>query len=133
MRRLLGSLVLVMGLMIYGATLPKAGRLPETIDTSRQGLRGEIVVFEVDNCIYCPVFRRDVLPAFRQSPAATRLPIRFIDINDVAVKNLGLDGPLRMVPTVVVFHGNREVGRIDGYTGAQHFMAFVNSHLPTDY
>ncbi len=132
MRRVVAKFALVLAVLGYGAGMLSAGRQPESIETARHGLSGEIVVFEVANCIYCPVFRRDVLSAYQHSEVAARLPIRFLDVNDAAVNRLGLDGPIRMVPTVVVLHRNREVGRIDGYTGPQHFMAFVNNHLPTN-
>lgn len=88
----------------------------------------ELVVLEVDNCIYCGLFRRDVLPRYQASPRAGTVPIRFLDLNDKAADALGLDGPVTVVPTVVLMRQNREVGRVPGYVGPENFFHAVN-HL----
>lgn len=86
----------------------------------------ELVVLEVENCIYCSLFRRDVLPRYQASPRAERVPIRFLDLNDAAADALGLDGPVLIVPTVVLLKANREVGRVPGYVGPETFFHAVN-------
>ena len=43
--------------------------------------RLEILVVEIDNCIYCGLFRRDVAPTYKVSGRAKTIPMRFIDIN----------------------------------------------------
>ncbi len=96
----------------------EAGALPET-DL-------ELVVLEVENCIYCGLFRRDALPMYQASVRAQKVPIRFLDLNDKAADDLGLDGPVTVVPTVVLMKGNREVGRVPGYIGPENFFHAVN-------
>lgn len=85
----------------------------------------ELVVLEVPGCIYCPVFRRDVLPRYEVSPRATEVPIRFLDLNDEAADRLDLDGPVDVAPTVVLLKRNREIGRIPGYIGPENFFHAV--------
>lgn len=89
----------------------------------------QIVVFEAPGCIYCNLFRRHVLPAYTASPRASDIPLRFLDLNeDAAVAALGLDGAIDTVPTAVLLHNNREIGRIPGYVGPENFFHAV-SHL----
>lgn len=88
----------------------------------------ELVVLEVESCLYCSLFRRDVLPRYQASPRAQKVPIRFLDLNEQAADALGLDGPVLVVPTVVLMKGNREVGRVPGYVGPENFFHAVN-HL----
>ncbi len=88
----------------------------------------ELVVLEAPGCIYCGLFRRDVLPSYEASERAKNMPIRFVDINDAAADALGLDSPVDVVPTFVVMKNNHEVGRIPGYTGPEFFFHTIN-HL----
>ena len=89
----------------------------------------EIVVLEAPGCIYCPIFRRDVLPAYQASARARTAPLRFVDLNDEAADRLPLDGPVTIVPTVIILREHREVGRIPGYVGPDNFFHTVDSVL----
>ena len=90
----------------------------------------ELIAFEVPGCIYCSVFRRDVLPSYASSAAGRTAPIRFLDLNDEASNRLHLTEPVRIVPTVVVMRGGAEVGRIVGYLGAENFYRVLDGLLP---
>ncbi len=92
--------------------------------------RLELVVVEVENCIYCSIFRRDVAPAYSGSQRARSVPMRFIDINAPDVDSLRLEGPIDNVPTVLVIEGGREVGRITGYVGPENFFHSLSRLLP---
>ena len=83
----------------------------------------ELVIVEVEGCIYCEILRRDVMPAFNASPEAKELPVRFLDLNTPEAKQLELtEGPLTTVPTVLLVKANREVGRAAGYMGPEGFF-----------
>ncbi len=86
----------------------------------------EIVVFEVKNCIYCQLFRRDVVPGYRLSRRGRSVPMRFLDARHPGSQAAKLKRPLKQVPTVVVFRRGREVGRISGYTGPSSFYQLLN-------
>jgi thioredoxin-related protein len=88
----------------------------------------ELVVFEAPGCIYCRIFRRDVLPAYSASPRAREVPLRFVDVNEIDRNRLGLAEPISSVPTFVLMRGGREEGRIAGYTGPESFFHLVG-HL----
>lgn len=89
----------------------------------------EIVVLEAPGCIYCPIFRRDVLPSYQASARARTTPLRFLDLNDKAADALALDGPVTIVPTVVILRQHREIARIPGYVGPVNFFHIVDSVL----
>ncbi len=89
----------------------------------------ELVVVEVPGCIYCGIFRRDVLPSYQASPRAKTVPLRFLDLNDEAADRLDLSAPVTVVPTVLVLENGREIGRITGYTGPENFFHSINAAL----
>lgn len=126
MRRLLGLLILAILAIGLAMSSPQAARNIGADATPTEGM--ELVVFEVDGCVYCSVFRRDVLPSYQLSTQAKDVPIRFVDLNHPDADRIGLDGDISMVPTVVLLKANREIGRIPGYTGPDNFFQLVK-HL----
>lgn len=92
--------------------------------------RLEILVVEIDNCIYCGLFRRDVAPTYKVSSRAKTIPMRFIDINAPDVDRLALTAPIDSVPTVLVVENGRELGRIAGYVGPEIFFHSLSRLLP---
>lgn len=117
--------VLVMALLLMAPVGP--GQAARPLDTgSLPETDLELVVLELENCTYCGLFRRDALPLYQASTRAQKVPIRFLDLNDQAADDLGLDGPVTIVPTVVLMKGNREIGRVPGYIGPENFFHAVN-------
>lgn len=92
--------------------------------------RFELLVVEIDNCIYCGLFRRDVAPTYTASVRARSVPMRFIDINAPDIDALSLTAAIDSVPTVLVVENGREVGRIAGYVGPEIFFHSLNRLLP---
>lgn len=90
----------------------------------------ELIAFEAPGCGYCPVFRRDVAPSYAGSRAGKTAPLRFVDINDPAVANLKLAGPVTMVPTLVLVRDGVEIGRIAGYVGRESMHHILATMLP---
>ena len=85
----------------------------------------ELIVLEAPNCIYCSIFKRDVLPSYQRSKRGGELPIRFLDLNDPAADKLKLTASVSMVPTIVLMRSGEEAGRISGYTGPEAFFHSV--------
>ena len=123
MRRWLAvSSVIALGLMAW----LQAGHAARSIDSGPlpAGDEVELVVFEVDGCNYCRLFRRDVLPAYMMSPRAGDVPIRFVDLND-GTGGVRLTNQIDVVPTAVLVRNNRETGRITGYSGPESFFQLM--------
>lgn len=121
-------LAMIAGAIAFGA-LP--GRATVDLETSALPEKTlELLVVEIDNCLYCGIFRRDVVPTYKTSERGRSVPMRFIDINAPDVERLALAGPIDSVPTVLVVENGREVGRIAGYVGPEIFFHSLNRLLP---
>jgi thioredoxin-related protein len=86
----------------------------------------ELVVIEADGCIFCEIFRSDVLPAYEASEQGKQMPVQFVDINDMDTTHLEFKGAVDIVPTFIVVKDRREVGRISGYVGPENFFHSIN-------
>lgn len=133
-KRLTASLMLMIA-PISVASAPAVRAAHDSDITTTATVTGEqsasnlqLVVLEAPGCTYCSMFRRYVVPAYETSPKSRSLPLKFIDLNDKAYDELGLDGPVDMVPTTILMQNNREVGRIPGYVGPENFFHAIN-HL----
>lgn len=89
----------------------------------------ELLVVEAEGCIYCRIFRRDVLPSYLASQRAQHVPMRFADFSDVQGGSLALEEPIDSVPTVLLLKAHKEVGRIAGYVGPENFFHALSSLL----
>lgn len=105
-------------------SISHAARDPHTSILPSTGL--QLVVLEVEDCIYCDVFRRQLLPAYQSSRQGRKAPVRFVDINDPALGEIGLTAPIGTVPTFVVLEDNREIGRIPGLMGHHDFFRAID-------
>lgn len=94
---------------------------PEAAETAAY----ELVVFEADGCVYCEVFRTDVLPLYKSSKIGRETPIRFINVSRSDESGMRLSSAITIAPTVVLMHQGQEVDRIIGYTGPFNFMKLV--------
>lgn len=130
MRRFIAPLVLAAALMLAPMPASHAARDQES-DLPAGTARLSLVVIEAEGCIYCRLFRRDVLPGYKTSARSKELPIRFLDINEAEGGSLALSGPVDLVPTVVLIRDGREIGRIPGYVGPENFYHTVNYLLGT--
>lgn len=105
-----------------------ATRAALDVDAATPSGRLQLIVMEAPGCIYCGVFRRDVLPSFAASERGKELSVRFLDVNDLERANLTLETSIDIVPTFVLVQDLREVGRIPGYVGPAAFFQSI-SHL----
>ncbi|MEQ1671926.1 MAG: thioredoxin family protein [Hyphomicrobium sp.] len=86
----------------------------------------QLVVMETPDCIYCSIFRRDVLPSYEISERGKEMPVRFLDVNDVPKTGIELQSPIDILPTFVIVKDNHEIGRIPGYMGPEDFFHSIN-------
>jgi thioredoxin-related protein len=84
------------------------------------------VVVEAEGCIYCKLFRRDVLPTYESSEQARDMPVHFVDINDIDANHLDFKTDVDIVPTFVVVKSRHEIGRISGYIGPENFFHSIS-------
>lgn len=115
------SLALIVGVLAVPVEQLSAARNEALVDPVASPY--ELVVVEIEGCRYCPILRRDALPAFEASPVAREVQLRFLDLNTEAAQSIELtEGPVQTVPTLLLLKGNREVGRAEGYLGPDGFV-----------
>lgn len=85
----------------------------------------ELLVFEVEGCVFCEVMRRDVLPRYRATSSGAQAPMRFVDMNQVDTDKLALRGAVEVVPTAILMKNGKEVERIERYFGPEMFFQLV--------
>lgn len=91
----------------------------------------ELLVLEVEGCIYCHLFRRDVAPGYQASERGKSVPLRYVDLNYASLDAFQLKAPVVEVPTMVLVRSRQEVGRISGYIGPEPFYHAVNRLIAT--
>lgn len=124
MRAVLSALAVSLTLLIAGEGSSRAA-----LDAAPAGTPPlEVLVFEHTDCTYCRVFRRDVLPKYRQAVQPDAAPLRFVDVAKSDTTSLALRTRIDTVPTVVVMRDGREVDRIVGYWGPTNFFRML-SHI----
>jgi thioredoxin-like negative regulator of GroEL len=127
MRALLSALAACLMLLLASEGAGQAG-----LDAAPAGAPSvEVLVFEHADCVYCRVFRRDVLPQYRQAVRANAAPLRFVDIEKDDTASLGLNARIDTLPTAVVMRNGREVDRIVGYWGPTGFFQLLSHILGT--
>lgn len=110
--------------LAYPGPSPRAAWDIETSSIAASTM--ELLVVEVEGCIYCLVFRRDVLPNYQASTQARTVPIRFIELNAAEEQKFPFAEPVTTVPTILLMKGGQEAGRITGYLGPENFFHAVN-------
>lgn len=122
------SLGLIAGVLMVPGDPLSAARNDATVEPNVT--RYEVVVLEVEGCAYCPILRQHAVPVFLSSPQAKQATLRFVDLNGPDADRLHLtEGPVTVVPTVMLVENNREVGRASGYMGPDGFITAVREMI----
>lgn len=108
--------------------------LVQPLDAAREqatkpAQRLELLVIEVAGCTICDLVRIHIQPAYESSPRARQVPLRYVDITSMDETRLGLTERVATVPTIVLMRDGREVDRISGYTGPEHFFVALTDML----
>lgn len=113
----------LLGMMLATAALGGAG-LPAA-PAQAAGSDAELVMFDDTGCPYCRRWRREVGPAYDNSPEGRRAPLRTVQLRGALPAGITLAAPVRATPTFVLVQDGREVGRITGYPGADFFWGML--------
>jgi hypothetical protein len=89
----------------------------------------ELLMYELQGCPWCKLWRAEIGPAYPQSAEGLRAPLRVVDLRGPPPEGITLEKPVRTSPTFVLVEGGREVGRITGYPGADFFWPLLNELL----
>ena len=85
----------------------------------------ELVMFEQAGCAWCEVFDREVAAVYDKTAEGARAPLRRLDIAAALPPDLAFIAVERLTPLFVLVENGREIGRIRGYPGEDHFWGLL--------
>ncbi len=85
----------------------------------------ELVMFEQAGCAWCEAFDREIAPIYGKTAEGQRAPLRRVDIAQNLPPDLAFLDVERLTPLFVLVDQGREIGRIRGYPGEDHFWGLL--------
>lgn len=85
----------------------------------------ELVMFEQAGCEWCEVFNREIAPIYGKTEEGLRAPLRRVDTAQRLPPDLAFIDTERLTPLFVLVDRGREIGRIRGYPGEDHFWGLL--------
>ena len=85
----------------------------------------ELVMFEQAGCRWCRKFDREIAPVYPRTPEGARAPLRRVDFARPIPPDLAFLKVERLTPVFVLVENGREIGRILGYPGDDHFWGLL--------
>lgn len=78
-------------------------------------------MFDDPGCPYCRKWHSEVGSAYRNSDEGRQAPLRVVQVRAGRPSGVTLASPVRYTPTFVLVQDGREIGRVNGYGGADFF------------
>jgi hypothetical protein len=85
----------------------------------------ELVMFEQAGCAWCEAFDREIAPIYGKTEEGQRAPLRRVDSSRAVPPDLAFIETERLTPLFVLVDRGREIGRIRGYPGEDHFWGLL--------
>ncbi|MBI3705260.1 MAG: transcriptional regulator [Rhizobiales bacterium] len=96
------------------------------IASSYAGARAaELIMFEQAGCAWCEAFDREIAPVYDKTEEGARAPLRRVNIAAALPSDLDFIAVERLTPLFVLVDNGREIGRIRGYPGDDHFWGLL--------
>jgi len=89
----------------------------------------ELVMFESPNCEWCQAWDRDVGVVYHKTDEGNLAPLRRLEIHGSRPEGLESVDAVVYTPTFVLLEEGRELGRITGYPGEDHFWGLLGALL----
>jgi len=105
--------------VLFGATL-----IALTLSNARAA---ELVMFEQAGCAWCEAFDREIAPVYAKTDEGVRAPLRRVDISRTIPPELAFIDAERLTPLFVLVDNGKEIGRIRGYPGEDHFWGLLGA------
>ena len=93
--------------------------------SSTNARAAELVMFEQAGCVWCEAFDREVAAVYDKTDEGMRAPLRRVDIAAALPPDLAFIAVERLTPLFVLVENGREIGRIRGYPGEDHFWGLL--------
>ena len=92
---------------------------------SVNAVAAELVMFDSATCPWCKSWTRDVGGVYPKTEEGRRAPLRRVDIHAPRPADLRHIEGVVYTPTFVLLDDGREMGRIVGYPGEDHFWGLL--------
>ena len=92
-----------------------------------QARAAELVMFEQAGCEWCAVFNREVARVYGKTAEGRRAPLRRVTVGAPLPADLAFIQVERLTPLFVLVDKGREIGRIRGYPGEDHFWGLLGA------
>lgn len=89
----------------------------------------ELLMFEEPGCPWCRRWHAEVGPGYPHTPEGKQAPLRTLELHARLPAGIVLAAPVRFSPTFVLVSDGREIGRINGYPGADFFWPMLGDLL----
>ena len=100
-----------------------------TLSTLAPSIAAELIVVESDDCPYCQRFHAEIGVAYPKTDEGKLAPLRLLDISQPLPKELSSVKAATVTPTFILVENNREVDRLVGYPGDEHFWFLLGEML----
>lgn len=84
-------------------------------------------MFEQAGCVWCQAFDREIAPVYGKTEDGIKAPLRRVDIDGALPSDLNFIQVERLTPLFVLIDKGREIGRIRGYPGDDHFWGLLGA------
>ncbi|HKA77535.1 MAG TPA: transcriptional regulator [Pseudolabrys sp.] len=85
----------------------------------------ELIMFDQVGCDWCETFNREIAPIYPKTAEGRRAPLRRVNIDQSIPPDLAFIMIERIAPLFVLVANGREIGRIRGYPGEDHFWGLL--------
>jgi thioredoxin-related protein len=92
-----------------------------------QARAAELVMFTRAGCEWCAAFEREIAPVYGKTDEGRRAPLRRVDFDAARPADLTFIEVERLTPLFVLIDKGREIGRIRGYPGEDHFWGLLGA------
>jgi hypothetical protein len=89
----------------------------------------ELLMFEEPGCPWCRRWHAEIGPGYPHTLEGKQAPLRRLELHARLPAGIVLTSPIRFSPTFVLVSDGREVGRINGYPGADFFWPMLGDLL----
>jgi hypothetical protein len=94
-----------------------------------RAVAAELVMFEKAGCPWCQAFDREIAPIYPLTMEGRRAPLRRVDVGKPSPPDLAFIVKERFTPVFVLIEDGREIDRIRGYPGEDHFWGLLNAMI----
>lgn len=89
----------------------------------------ELVMFDSPTCKWCKRWHHDIGPYYNKTAESKLAPLRIVLAKGPRPDDLKFIEAIRYTPTFVLIEENKEIGRITGYPGEDHFWGLLENLL----